>query len=93
MKTILISIIAAVFLAAAHAGEHDHHMKGLVDTGDVTHTATTNGSWSNAGTWDAGIPGDDAYVLIPDGVSVTYDANDATRQTPCASSDTDAYGN
>ena len=81
MKNMIFSVGLALLVhgMAGAAGDHEHHMKGLVEAGDVTHTAVTTGSWSNPGTWNAGVPDDGAYVLIPDGLSVTYDANDATR--------------
>ena len=76
----------AVFSAPAQAQhslkEHERHlaMRALINPGDITHTAVNNGSWFAAQTWQNGqVPTDDAYVLIPQGVNVTYDQ---ISQTP-----------
>jgi hypothetical protein len=46
----------------------------LVPRADATHVAIANGDWFNASTWYNGrIPGADAKVLIPEGVTVNYD--------------------
>ena len=46
----------------------------LVKHADVTHTAINNGSWFDPATWAGNsVPGDDARVLISDGVVVDYD--------------------
>ncbi|MGJ8662992.1 MAG: G8 domain-containing protein [Marinicella sp.] len=59
------------------AGLHDDHgpaIQGLIDNGDITHTAINDGSWFDETTWSGGlIPGDDAWVLIPADVVVIYD--------------------
>jgi|GEM_PF-1318319 len=36
-----------------------------------THTAVSSGRWADAATWDNGVPGDGARVLIQSGVTVT----------------------
>ncbi|MEM9098124.1 MAG: cadherin-like domain-containing protein [Pseudomonadota bacterium] len=47
----------------------------LVKHADATHIAVSSGSWSDPATWaDGVVPGDDAKVVIGDGVHVTYDA-------------------
>ncbi len=56
--------------------QHDEHMAvfNLVKHADVTHTAINNGSWFDPATWAGNsVPGDDARVLISDGVVVDYD--------------------
>jgi hypothetical protein len=46
----------------------------LVPRAEATHVAIANGDWFDPDTWYEGrIPGADAKVLIPAGVSVTYD--------------------
>lgn len=46
----------------------------LVPRAEATHVAVANGDWFDPSTWHEGrIPGADAKVLIPRGVSVTYD--------------------
>lgn len=46
----------------------------LVPVTEATHTAVNNGSWFDPNTWANGqVPGDGAKVVIPEGVTVTYD--------------------
>ena len=50
------------------------HLNTLIPTNTATHTATQNSSWFDASTWDAGtIPSDAAIVVIPNGITVTYE--------------------
>lgn len=57
----------------AMAREHAALM-ALVPLEDATHVAVENGTWFATATWQSGrIPGADAKVLIPEGVTVTYD--------------------
>ncbi len=45
----------------------------LVDRSDATHVAISDGDWSDPLTWYQGrVPSDDARVLIPDGIEVSY---------------------
>ncbi len=54
------------------AGEHMAAMD-LVDRGEATHVAIGDGDWFDPNIWSNGeVPGDDAKVLIPEGVSVDY---------------------
>ncbi|MEM8752546.1 MAG: G8 domain-containing protein, partial [Pseudomonadota bacterium] len=55
-------------------GSHDHMAAlDLVDAADATHRAVRSGDWFNPSTWAGGrVPGDDAKVTIPEGLSVTY---------------------
>ncbi|MFV0359674.1 cadherin-like domain-containing protein [Tropicimonas sp.] len=53
-----------------------HHMAllNLVPLSAATHVAVSDGSWFDPATWaDGRIPGDDARVVISEGVTVTYD--------------------
>ena len=55
----------------------DEHMKvmELVDPAEATHIAIGNGSWFDASNWHNGeIPGEGAKVVIPQGVTLQYDA-------------------
>ncbi|ASP23209.1 alginate lyase 7 (plasmid) [Antarctobacter heliothermus] len=53
---------------------HMQQANALLDPSDATHVAVKNGAWSNPGTWADGIvPGRDAMVHIPDGISIVYD--------------------
>lgn len=53
--------------------EHDAVLN-LVPRAQATHVAIANGDWTDPATWYQGrVPGADAKVLIPHGVSVTYD--------------------
>jgi len=63
---------------AGHLGQHANHQdnafRGLIDPIDITHTAVSDGSWFANETWSGGaVPGADAWVLIPAGITVTYD--------------------
>jgi hypothetical protein len=83
----LTAAAADAFVAAVKA-QADSHAHGdnsgkateheavlaLVPRSEATHVAIGNGDWSDPGTWYQGkIPGADAKVLIPEGISVTYD--------------------
>ena len=66
--------------AEGHAHGHDSAMAGehmaaldLVGRGDATHVAIGDGDWDDPSIWSNGqVPGDDARVLIPEGVTVDY---------------------
>ncbi|MEL7129641.1 MAG: G8 domain-containing protein [Pseudomonadota bacterium] len=62
----------------AMAGEHMAVM-ALAPRGDATHIAIGDGDWFDPSIWAGGeVPGDNAKVLIPDGVTVDYgDVSDA----------------
>ncbi len=50
----------------------------LVPEADATHVAVNDGSWFDPNTWANGeVPGEGAQVLIPDGLTVTYDGESA----------------
>ena len=52
--------------------EHNAAM-ALVDRGEATHVAIGDGDWDDPNIWSNGqVPGDNAKVLIPDGVTVDY---------------------
>ena len=57
--------------------EHHDHAPGrdLVDPARATHTAITDGSWSNPATWtNNAVPGEGSRVTIPAGTVVTIDS-------------------
>ncbi len=62
---------------------HMHHsaqVDALFAPADATHVAINNGDWTNPGTWQGGnVPGAGALVHIPDGTSVTYDADSSAE--------------
>lgn len=59
--------------------EHADMMK-LVQLEDATHTAINSGDWFDASTWENGqIPGDDARVVIPEGIEVNYNGESDQR--------------
>jgi hypothetical protein len=53
--------------------EHQAVMN-LVRDDAVTHRAIASGEWDQASTWDHGVPGAGANVLIPQGLTVTIDS-------------------
>lgn len=81
------------FVAAVRAAEELHvhdmgspkaaeHMAALtlVPRDEATHIAIGNGSWFDPDNWYQGqIPEDDARVLIPEGVHITYDDTSDAR--------------
>jgi hypothetical protein len=53
-------------------------MLALVPVGEATHVAVNNGSWFDPNTWANGqVPGEDAKVVIPQGIEVIYDGESA----------------
>ncbi|MEM7670598.1 MAG: G8 domain-containing protein, partial [Pseudomonadota bacterium] len=62
---------------AMNSGEmHSDHgaMLALLDPADATHVAVRDGAWSDPATWQGGrIPGPEANVNIPAGITVEYD--------------------
>ncbi len=58
-------------------------LMSLVPESAVTHKAIRNGSWFNSSTWAEGrVPGDNANVMIAEGVRVSYDGqSDAQLKT------------
>lgn len=52
----------------------------LITSNNATHTAVKSGSWFNPSTWKGGrVPGADAKVIIPKGLTVKYDDVSDTR--------------
>ncbi|WP_395375500.1 Ig-like domain-containing protein [Marinicella sp. W31] len=79
--TIALGITNSTVAQHGHK-EHERHlaMRALINPQDITHTAINNGSWFASQTWQNGqIPSTDAYVMIPQGISITYDQ---ISQTP-----------
>lgn len=57
-------------------GKQSEHLAvfDLVPHDEATHVAVQSGSWFDPATWaDGVVPGEDARVLIPEGVTVQYD--------------------
>ena len=78
-----IDAFVAAVRAAPEGHSHDHgsamadeHMAAmdLVPRDEATHIAIGNGDWDDPSNWHNGeVPGDNAKVLIPEGVHMTYD--------------------
>lgn len=63
----------------AKQSEHSA-VHNLITTKNATHTAVKNGSWFDTSTWKGGrIPGNNARVVIPKGIDVTYDDTSNAR--------------
>ena len=62
--------------------------------GVTTRTAvsTTGGSWSNAASWNTGVPADTDAFIIPTGKSITFDADQSGMETGMASSQINGTG-
>ena len=60
-------------------GDHAMHTEQadrLANPDDATHVAIKSGDWSDPSTWEGGrVPGAEAKVHVPDGVSVVYDVD------------------
>ena len=73
-----LEALAALPDGHTHTSETDkisEHMAALdlVARGDATHVAIGDGDWDDPSIWSNGeVPGDDARVLIPQGVTVDY---------------------
>lgn len=62
--------------------QHMDHaaLNDLIQNMNQTHMAVNSGSWFDPDTWMNGkVPGSGAKVLIPEGISVTYDARSNAR--------------
>lgn len=58
-------------------GGHSHHcmaMPGWAADNVITHTAVQSGPWSNTTTWGGSTPPSNAYVKIPEGMTVTINS-------------------
>ena len=63
-------------------GKQSEHaaIHSLITPHNATHTAVKNGSWFDVSTWKGGkIPGANAKVVIPKGITVDYDNVSNTR--------------
>ena len=59
--------------------EHDQ-LFALVPSSQATHVALNSGDWFSTNTWENGlIPSDNAKVLIPEGIAVTYEGESDAR--------------
>ncbi|MBL4773863.1 MAG: G8 domain-containing protein, partial [Alcanivoracaceae bacterium] len=56
------------------AQTHQQLIQALITDSDITHTAINSGSWFDTQTWHNGqIPAIDAWVMIPENITVEYD--------------------
>jgi hypothetical protein len=81
MKGIFYLFITIVISLKAHAGgmTHVQLIQALVPDNEITHTAVQTGSWFDATTWQENqVPTTDARVLIPQNITVDYDAMSTT---------------
>lgn len=60
-------------------GHHMPELMKLVPTNGATHTAANSGSWFDPKTWGGQVPGNNARVVIPKGVTVNYDGESNAR--------------
>ena len=61
--------------------DHHHHpVHMLLSSGEETAAAINDGSWFDPNTWESGVvPSDGAKVLIPEGITVSYDQESQAR--------------
>ncbi|SDF18034.1 LamG-like jellyroll fold domain-containing protein [Limimaricola pyoseonensis] len=56
------------------------HTLSLFDPAKATHVAVKNGNWTDPSSWKGGkVPGPDAKVHIPEGISLRYDSQSQAR--------------
>jgi hypothetical protein len=77
---LLVLLLAVRPVLAQHTdpsmNEEHQAMMNLVPTSGATHTAQASGTWSSTATWGgASVPGAGARVVIPAGLTVTYDVS------------------
>ncbi len=66
-------LLTAAVSGLAETRQSGAHLFGLVDNGDITHTAVASGDWFAPATWSGGaVPDADAWALIPAGIEVHY---------------------
>ncbi|MDO6587032.1 G8 domain-containing protein [Salipiger sp. 1_MG-2023] len=59
--------------------EHAAQLDALAPVDEATHVAVKDGAWSDPSTWKNGqVPGAEAHVYIPSGITVDYDVDDTT---------------
>ena len=83
-----VSVSPPWHIYAHHSGAGDHaSMMGddaaitaLIPHDEITHLAIADGLWSSPATWRGGlVPANGGRVLIPIGITVTYDVNEHVR--------------
>jgi len=68
--------MAAITFCMAHALQAS--LDDLLPTSEATHVAAVSGNWSSFSTWQGGnLPNSGAKVLIPSGITVTYDQGES----------------
>lgn len=77
-KLPIVLIVALMLLSHTNVAStqetHIQLIQALVSDTDITHTVINSGSWFDSQTWQNGqIPTVDAWVLIPESLTVTYD--------------------
>ena len=56
------------------------NMMAIIPANTATHTAVQNGSWFDGSTWNTNtIPSDAAIVVIPSGLTVTYEGQSSAH--------------
>ena len=78
----LIATLSFVHLAFTQCDNTivNSNLLNLLAPGSETHSAVQSGDWSDPATWNSGVlPDDGADVLIPQGITVTYDLNPSPR--------------
>ena len=75
-KMYLLLILSLIFTVCNNiqAQTHGELIRALITDNDITHSAINNGSWFDTQTWaNEQIPTADAWVMIPENVTVIYD--------------------
>ena len=84
-QALLLSIIflaSATGMASPQCDNENvnNNLLNLLTPGSESHSAVNSGDWSNPATWNNGIlPDDGADVLIPTGITVTFDLPQSPR--------------
>jgi hypothetical protein len=77
LGSIVIAVLCIASPAFAQMDGLTHH--GVPDFCASPDKTGSTGNWSTAGTWSpSGVPGASSIIVIPNGVTVTYNANDSS---------------
>ncbi|MCG8372706.1 MAG: G8 domain-containing protein, partial [Balneolales bacterium] len=75
----LTFILLFFFASASVKAQSMQNVLDLVPVNEATHTATSSGDWETAATWGETFPGENAKIVIPNGITVTINSQLASE--------------
>ena len=75
----LTFILVFLFASASVQAQSMQNVFDLVPVNEATHTAATSGDWEEAATWGGSLPGENAKIVIPNGITVTINSQLASE--------------